>query len=206
MNYIIIKRYIDIFLSFLLLSLSTPLFLVIILLNLLYHGRPVMFKQKRPGLNGEPFEMYKFRTMTNQKDDKGNLLPDEERLTSYGKLLRKTSLDELPELYNVLKGDMSLIGPRPLLMKYLPYYTDREEIRHQVRPGLTGLAQVSGRNLLDWEARLEKDVQYVENVSFLLDLKILFKTIGIVLQSENIELNAIDDLDNHRKNNPEVNE
>jgi len=206
MNYKKIKRFLDIISSLLMLILVSPIFLAVSILNLIIHGRPLFFKQKRPGLKGKPFEMYKFRTMTNKKDKKGELLPDEQRITSYGKFLRKTSLDELPELFNVLKGDMSLIGPRPLLIKYLPYYTDREKARHEVRPGLTGLAQVSGRNLLDWEARLEKDVQYVENLSLILDLKILFKTIATVLQSENIELNAIDDLDDYRRGNSDFDE
>lgn len=149
-------------------------------------GSPVLFKQTRPGLNGEPFEMLKFRSMTDAKDSEGNLLPDSERLTDFGRFLRKSSLDELPELWNIFKGDMSIVGPRPLLMRYLPYYTEEENKRHNVRPGLTGLAQISGRNAITWEEKLALDVKYVEEQSFLNDMRIIFKTIIKVSQARDI--------------------
>lgn len=204
MNYSYIKRGIDVVVSGFILLLLAPFMVLLSVLNVIVHGRPIFFKQKRPGLHGRPFDMYKFRTMTNQKDKDGNLLPDHERLTGFGRFLRKTSLDELPELYNVLTGDMSLVGPRPLLMKYLPWYTDREQARHRVRPGLTGLSQVEGRNNLGWDDRLEKDLEYVENVSLLMDLKILLKTVAIVFQGKNVELNAIEDLDIYRKKRSDI--
>lgn len=149
-------------------------------------GSPVLFKQTRPGLNGEPFEMLKFRSMTDAKDSEGNLLPDSERLTDFGRFLRKSSLDELPGLWNIFKGDMSIVGPRPLLMRYLPYYTEEENKRHNVRPGLTGLAQISGRNAITWEEKLALDVKYVEEQSFLNDMRIIFKTIIKVSQASDI--------------------
>lgn len=149
-------------------------------------GSPILFKQTRPGLNGEPFEMLKFRSMTDARDSEGNLLPDSERLTNFGRFLRKSSLDELPELWNIFKGDMSVVGPRPLLMRYLPYYTEAEQKRHRVRPGLTGLAQVSGRNMLNWDDRLALDTYYAENQSLLLDTKIILKTILVVLNKKDI--------------------
>lgn len=149
-------------------------------------GSPVIFKQKRPGLNGKIFTLYKFRTMTDKKDKNGELLPDEERLTRFGKSLRSTSLDELPELVNMLKGDMSVVGPRPLLVKYLPLYNERQARRHEVRPGFTGYAQVHGRNAITWEDKFEKDVYYVDHISFLGDWKIIFQTVGTVLKREGI--------------------
>lgn len=149
-------------------------------------GSPVLFKQERPGKNGEIFTLYKFRTMTDERDASGELLPDEIRLTKFGKLMRSLSLDELPEFYNILKGDMSFVGPRPLLVKYLPLYNARQSMRHNVRPGLTGLAQVNGRNLLTWEEKFEWDVKYVETLSPWLDIKILFKTVLNVLRREGI--------------------
>lgn len=149
-------------------------------------GSPVIFKQKRPGLNGKIFTLYKFRTMTDKKDKNGELLPDEERLTRFGKILRSTSLDELPELVNMLKGDMSVVGPRPLLVKYLPLYNERQARRHEVRPGFTGYAQVHGRNAITWEDKFEKDVYYVDHISFLGDWKIIFQTVGTVLKREGI--------------------
>lgn len=198
--YQLFKRIFDFITSFLGLIVISPILVFITLLVLIYHGKPVFFTQKRPGKNERIFKMFKFRTMTNETDEQGNLLPDEKRITKFGSFLRKTSFDELPELINVLKGDMSLVGPRPLLVKYLPYYTPREQKRHNVRPGLTGLSQVSGRNNLDWENRLETDVVYVENISFLLDLKILYKTFLTVIQpSENIGLNVIEDFDAYRQ-------
>lgn len=149
-------------------------------------GSPVIFKQKRPGLNGKIFTLYKFRTMTDKKDKNGELLPDEERLTRFGKILRSTSLDELPELVNMLKGDMSVVGPRPLLVKDLPLYNERQARRHEVRPGFTGYAQVHGRNAITWEDKFEKDVYYVDHISFLGDWKIIFQTVGTVLRREGI--------------------
>ena len=149
-------------------------------------GSPVLFKQVRPGLRGRPFMMYKFRTMTDERDIQGRLLPDEQRLTKLGRFLRSTSLDELPELFNVLKGDMSLVGPRPLLMEYLPLYTPEQARRHEVRPGITGWAQVNGRNAISWEEKFRYDVWYVDNWSFWLDIKILWMTIVSVLKREGI--------------------
>ena len=144
-------------------------------------GSPVIFHQERPGKDEKIFTLCKFRTMTDERDEKGELLPDAVRLTKFGKFLRGTSLDELPELFNILKGDMSIIGPRPLLVSYLPYYSKREKLRHSVRPGLTGLAQVSGRNFIDWDRRMDKDIEYVEHLSFAMDLKVIGLTIKTVL-------------------------
>ena len=149
-------------------------------------GKPVLFKQQRPGLNGKPFSLYKFRTMSNEKDENGALLPDEQRLGSFGKKLRSTSLDELPSLLNVLRGDLSFVGPRPLLMEYLPRYNEHQARRHEVRPGLTGYAQVNGRNALSWQKRFDYDVAYVDHVSFTGDWKIIIQTIGVVLQRKGI--------------------
>jgi lipopolysaccharide/colanic/teichoic acid biosynthesis glycosyltransferase len=149
-------------------------------------GSPVLFRQQRPGLNGKIFTMYKFRTMTDKRDGEGNLLPDEDRLPSFGKFLRSTSLDELPELINVLKGDMSLVGPRPLLVQYLPRYSDFQARRHEVRPGITGWAQVNGRNAISWEEKFSLDVWYVDNASFTLDLKILWMTVLKIMKREGI--------------------
>ena len=181
-----IKRTFDIIISFICLILFSWLFLMLYLLCKAKLGSPVFFRQNRPGLNGKIFTMYKFRTMTDARDEKGNLLPDEKRLTAFGKMLRKTSLDELPELVNILKGDMSFVGPRPLLVQYLDRYTPRQARRHEVRPGLTGWAQVNGRNAISWEERFELDVWYVDNWSLLLDAKILLMTVGKVLKREGI--------------------
>ena len=149
-------------------------------------GRPVLFTQKRPGYQEKIFRMYKFRSMTDAKDENGHLLPDEERLTPFGEKLRSTSLDELPELINILKGDMSLVGPRPLLVQYLPLYNKRQNRRHDVKPGITGLAQINGRNSISWEDKFEYDVQYVETLSFIGDIRILFETVVKVLRREGI--------------------
>lgn len=149
-------------------------------------GRPVLFKQQRPGLNGEPFYIYKFRTMTDARDDQGELLPDEQRMTKVGSFIRKTSIDELPQLINVLKGDLSLVGPRPLLMEYLPLYSEEQMKRHLVKPGITGWAQVNGRNAISWEAKFKLDVWYVENQSFKLDMYILYKTFINVLNRKDV--------------------
>lgn len=181
-----IKRIFDIIIILLLLPMVIPIFIILIFLIRICQGEQILFQQKRPGRYGRPFTMYKFRTMTDKRDMNGNLLDDTSRMTSIGKFLRKTSLDELPELFNVVKGDMSLVGPRPLLMEYLPYYTEREKCRHHIRPGITGLSQVSGRNLLGWDERLEMDVCYVENCSLFIDLKILVKTIVNVIVAKNV--------------------
>jgi len=165
----------------------SPLLLTLALLVRIKHGPPVLFRQQRPGLHGEPFFMYKFRTMTDTRDAEGNLLSDERRLTSLGRFLRSTSLDELPELISVLKGDMSLVGPRPLLMKYLPLYSQEQARRHEVRPGITGWAQIHGRNAISWEEKFALDVWYVDHGSLYLDLKILLKTMKKVLVREGIE-------------------
>ena len=149
-------------------------------------GSPIIFKQERPGLNGKIFTLYKFRTMTDKKDENGNLLPDEIRLTNFGKKLRSTSLDELPELFNILNGDMAVVGPRPLLVRYLPRYNAHQARRHEVRPGFTGYAQVNGRNSITWEDKFDKDVYYVDHVTFLGDWKIIFKTVSTVLKKEGI--------------------
>lgn len=166
--------------------LVLPVMALIALMILRTLGRPVLFRQIRPGLNGKPFGLYKFRTMTDARDGEGRLLSDEERLTAFGRFLRSTSLDELPELWNVLRGDMSLVGPRPLLTAYLDRYDSEQKRRHHVKPGLTGWAQVNGRNALTWEDKFRLDVWYVDNRNLLLDLKILFMTLGIVLRREGI--------------------
>ncbi|GBD65920.1 Galactosyl transferase CpsE [Tetragenococcus halophilus subsp. halophilus] len=181
-----IKRGLDILLSFLSLTLFSPVFLIIVILVRVNLGKTIFFKQERPGLNGEIFSMYKFRTMTNEVQENGAPLPDEKRLTRFGKFLRSTSLDELPELWNILKGDMSIIGPRPLLVEYLPLYNEQQKQRHNVRPGLTGLAQVSGRNLISWQEKFELDVKYVRNISFKQDLLIFFLTIKKVFVKEGV--------------------
>ncbi len=175
------KRCLDFLLSLCGILVLSPVLLVLGVLVRVKLGSPVLFRQERPGKQEKIFTLCKFRTMTDEKDAEGKLLPDAVRLTRFGKFLRATSLDELPELFNILKGDMSIIGPRPLLVSYLPYYTERERLRHSVRPGLTGLAQVSGRNFIDWDRRLEKDVEYVENLSFRMDLKVLWITVQTVL-------------------------
>jgi len=180
------KRLFDIVISALLLILLSPVFLVLSILVRLTLGPPVLFRQVRPGFRGRPFTMYKFRTMTNERDEQGRLLPDEQRLTRLGRFLRSTSLDELPELFNVLKGDMSLVGPRPLLMEYLPLYTAEQARRHEVRPGITGWAQVNGRNAISWEEKFKLDDWYVDNWSFWLDIRILLMTLWKVIIREGI--------------------
>ncbi len=197
-----IKRSIDFFGALFLIVTIFPLFLVLTLLLAIANKGMPFFVQKRPGKNKRIFKILKFKTMNDLKDEKGVLLPDAKRLTKVGSIVRKTSLDEIPQLLNVLKGEMSFIGPRPLLIRYLPYYTENEKKRHTIRPGITGLAQVSGRNLLHWEERLEKDVYYVENLSVLLDIKIIFKTIKNVLSSKDIVIDpssTLQDLDEYRK-------
>jgi undecaprenyl phosphate N,N'-diacetylbacillosamine 1-phosphate transferase len=181
-----IKRLFDIVLSLLFIILFCWLYLIVAILVRVKLGSPVLFKQPRPGKYEKIFDMYKFRTMTDGRDASGNLLPDAQRMTPFGSFLRKTSLDELPEMFTILKGDMSFVGPRPLLVKYLPLYNEEQHRRHEVRPGLTGWAQVNGRNLLSWEDKFEKDVYYVDNISFLLDLKIVFKTVAVVFNHSGI--------------------
>lgn len=181
-----IKRILDFILSLIALIVLSPIMIIIYILVRIKLGKPAIFKQQRPGKDEKIFTLYKFRTMTDDKDENGNLLPDSQRLTEFGKLLRSTSLDELPELINIIKGDMAIVGPRPLLVRYLPYYTEEEKHRHDVRPGLTGLAQVSGRNLLRWEQKIEKDVEYVNNYSLFYDINIIKKTIKKVLKREDI--------------------
>lgn len=181
-----IKRALDILLSGLALLVLSPVFLIVAILVRVKLGSPVIFHQERPGYGEKIFTLCKFRTMTDERGADGELLPDADRLTSFGSFLRKSSLDELPELWNIFKGDMSIIGPRPLLVGYLPYYTEKERLRHTVRPGLTGLAQVSGRNFIAWDDRLAKDVEYVEHLTLLMDLKILWKTVMVVLKKEDV--------------------
>ncbi len=180
------KRLFDVLFSILLLTLLFPVLIVVSFLVRTKLGSPVLFSQLRPGKNEKVFRMFKFRSMTDSKGENGQLLPDSQRITEFGSFLRKSSLDELPSLWNILVGDMSFVGPRPLLVEYLDYYTDEEQCRHSVRPGLTGLAQVSGRNNLGWDDRLKIDIQYVENFSFMLDLKILFLTVYKVLKKEDV--------------------
>jgi len=181
-----IKRILDILLSFIAIAILSPIFVLLAVLVRIWLGSPVLFIQERPGKNEKIFKLCKFRSMTDEKNSKGNLLPDEQRLTRFGRFLRASSLDELPELFNILKGDMSIVGPRPLLVRYLDRYSDSQKRRHEVRPGITGLAQVNGRNGLSWEKRFEYDVWYVDHISFLLDVKIIFKTIKVVFTRSGI--------------------
>ncbi|MFJ7937154.1 sugar transferase [Peribacillus sp. NPDC096622] len=180
------KRLFDITGSFVGLVILSPIIIITSILIRLKLGSHIVFKQQRPGFNGKPFYVYKFRTMTDERDENGELLPDQDRLTQFGKVLRKLSLDELPQLFNVLKGDISLVGPRPLLLEYLEYYTPEQARRHEVRPGITGWAQVNGRNAISWEEKFKLDVWYVDNRSFWLDMKILFMTVLKVFKSEGI--------------------
>ena len=184
-NYI--KRIMDFICSLLALIILSPVLLIIALLVRIKLGSPVLFKQQRAGLHEKVFEMFKFRTMTNETDDNGKLLPDEIRLTNFGKVLRATSIDELPSLLNILKGDMSIIGPRALPVHYIPYYTEEEHHRHDVRPGLSGLAQVSGRNYVSWEDKFRMDLQYISNITFLKDVKLILRTVAVVLKHDNID-------------------
>ena len=183
-----IKRILDLILSLMALIVLMPLMIIIGILVRINLGSPIIFKQKRPGKNEKTFTLYKFRTMTDKRDIDGNLLPDEYRLTKFGKFLRSTSLDELPELINIIKGDMAIVGPRPLLVEYLPYYTEEEKHRHDVRPGLTGLAQVNGRNAISWEEKLKYDTEYIKEISFYSDLKIIFKTIKKTIKRKDIKM------------------
>ena len=196
-----IKRALDFIMALFCLVILSPVMLIIAILVRIKLGSPVIFKQPRPGLNEKIFTMYKFRTMTDECDENGELLPDEQRLTDFGKWLRSTSLDELPELWNIFKGDMSFVGPRPLLVDYLPLYNDQQRRRHGVRPGLTGLAQVSGRNAISWEERFLLDIEYVENVSFVGDLSILGKTFLSVLRREGITSDSCSTMEAFNPNN-----
>lgn len=171
------KRIFDLICALLAISVFSWLYIIVAILVRVNLGSPIIFKQERPGLNERIFMLYKFRTMTDKKDENGELLPDDKRLTKFGKFLRKTSLDELPEAFNILKGDMSVVGPRPLLVKYLKLYNERQKHRHDVRPGLSGLAQISGRNGLSWEEKFELDLKYTENVTFWTDIKIIYLTV-----------------------------
>ena len=203
----VVKRFIDVIISGLSLIILSPVLLVLCILVRVKLGSPVLFTQERPGKDEKIFKLYKFRSMTDARDEKGELLSDEVRLTKFGKLLRSTSLDELPELFNILKGDMSLIGPRPLLVRYLPYYTEEERHRHDVRPGLTGLAQVNGRNALGWEDRFSYDLQYVNNLSLGMDIKVLGMTVGKVLKRSGTLSGAeqtVADFDVYRKSQEQV--
>lgn len=196
-----IKRILDIISSLLAIIILSPLLGMLTVIGAFEMKGNPFFTQERPGKDEKIFKLVKFRTMTNAKDKDGNLLSDADRLTRYGKFLRNTSLDELPELFNILKGDMSVIGPRPLLVQYLPYYTEEERHRHDIRPGLTGWAQVNGRNNITWEEKFAWDVKYVENISFSIDVYILFKTVkNVLFSSDDIILNAIEDFDEYRKN------
>jgi len=181
-----IKRLLDILLSFLAIIILSPILIITAILVRTKLGSPILFVQDRPGKNERIFKLYKFRTMTDQKDENGDLLPDEVRLTSFGKKLRSTSLDELPELFNILKGDMSIVGPRPLLVRYLPRYNEEQRHRHDVRPGLTGYAQAHGRNALTWDDKFKMDVWYAKNVSFRLDAEIIIATVKSVIKHEGI--------------------
>ena len=181
-----LKRLFDIIIASIALILLSPLYVYVAYKVKKNLGSPVLFRQVRPGLHGKPFEMIKFRTMKDAVDEQGNPLPDSERLTPFGKMLRSTSLDEMPELWNVIKGDMSIVGPRPLLMEYLPLYNEEQAKRHNVRPGMTGHAQVNGRNAISWEEKFKLDTWYVENQSTLLDFKIMFKTVHKVLAKDDI--------------------
>lgn len=191
-----LKRVIDFFIALVaLLILSIPLVIITICLHFANKGAGAFFTQERPGLNGKIFKIYKYKTMTDEVDEQGQLLPDAVRLTKVGRFVRSCSIDELPQLWNVLKGDMSFIGPRPLLVKYLPFYTDREQLRHSVLPGITGWAQVNGRNNLEWDERLEHDAYYAEHVSLAFDLKIIWQTIVNVLKRSDIEVAPSEDHD-----------
>lgn len=185
-----IKRFLDIVLSGLAMIVLSPVLLITAILVRCKLGSPVLFRQDRPGKNEQIFRLYKFRSMTDARNENGELLPDEVRLTHFGKMLRATSLDELPELWNIFKGDMSIVGPRPLLTEYLPYYTEEERHRHDVRPGLTGLAQVNGRNTLTWEQKFTYDLEYVQHIGFCEDIKILFSTVGKVLNRSGVQVNT----------------
>ena len=185
-----VKRFLDIFLSGMALIILSPILLVTAILVRVKLGSPVIFCQERPGKDEKIFKLHKFRSMSDARDENGDLLPDEERLTGFGKKLRSLSIDELPELFDIFRGKMSIVGPRPLLVEYLPYYTENERHRHDVRPGLTGLAQINGRNTLTWEQKFAYDLEYVQRISFCEDIKILFRTVGKVLNRSGVQVNT----------------
>ena len=201
-----IKRVFDLFIILLSLPLILPIYLLLMLLVLTKFNFPILFKQSRPGLNGKIFNIYKFRSMTSERDKEGTLLTDELRLTKFGKFLRSTSLDELPSLWNVLKGDMSLVGPRPLLVEYLPLYSTKQARRHEVKPGITGWAQVNGRNAISWDEKFDLDVWYVDNQSIWLDIKIIFKTLKKVFLRKDISTNQGSIMPTFTKKNDHSNE
>jgi len=195
------KRFFDFILSLLTLTILSPLLLIVsIWLHFVNKGAGIFFLQERPGKNANIFKVIKFKTMTDERDAQGNLLPDKKRLTKVGQFVRSTSIDELPQLINVLKGDMALIGPRPLLPRYLPWYTDEEKHRHDVRPGISGYAQSHGRNSVTWDEKLAMDVWYANNVSLITDLYIIIKTIKLVIMRESVEVRGVEALDTYRKN------
>lgn len=187
-----LKRILDIMLSGFGLVVLSPVFVIVAIFVRLLLGAPVVFRQKRPGLNENIYTMFKFRTMTNERDDEGNLLPDSERLTAFGKWLRSTSLDELPELFNIIKGDMSIVGPRPQLVRDMVFMTDQQRRRHTVLPGLTGWAQVNGRNSVNWEEKLKLDLEYIDNITLLRDIKIILMTVVKVFRKEDISASGMD--------------
>lgn len=187
-----IKRLLDFLLSLIALIILSPLMLIISILVRVKLGKPIIFKQERPGKNEKIFTLYKFRTMTDEKDENGKLLPDEARLTKFGKFLRSTSMDELPELINIIKGDMSIVGPRPLLVRDMVFMNEKQRKRHEVRQGLTGLAQISGRNNISWEEKINYDLQYIEKITFINDLKIILKTISKVIKREDIQTDGME--------------
>lgn len=197
-----VKRILDIICALAAIIVFCWLYMIVAILVRVKLGSPIIFKQKRPGENEKIFCLYKFRTMTDEEDDYGVLLPDERRLTKFGKILRKTSLDELPEAINILKGDMSVIGPRPLAVQYLPYYTEEEHRRHNVKPGLSGLAQVNGRNAVRWEGRFAYDLKYVDNISFVLDCKLIIQTVIVAIKHSGVQVRKTDgsmDFDKYRQ-------
>lgn len=198
-----IKRFLDIVISLTALILLSPIMIIVAILVRIKLGSPVIFKQERPGKDEKIFKLYKFRSMSDKKDENGKLLPDSERLTKFGKILRATSLDELPELVNILKGEMSLVGPRPLLVDYLELYDEKQKHRHDVRPGLTGLAQVNGRNSTTWKKRFEDDLEYIENITFINDLKIFLKTFVKVFKREGITQDGNVTMERFRRENDE---
>lgn len=200
-----IKRLLDFILSLIALIVLSPLMIIIYILVIIKLGKPGIFKQQRPGKDEELFTLYKFRTMTDEKDENGNLLPDSERLTRFGKILRSTSLDELPELINIIKGDMAIVGPRPLLVEYLPLYNKEQKHRHDVRPGLTGLAQINGRNSISWENKFNDDIEYIHNINFLYDTKIVLMTIIKVLKREGITQTNNATMEKFRGNKENIN-
>ena len=201
----IIKRLLDVLLSMIAIVILSPIFFILIIVgSIMMKGNP-FFTQERVGYKEHIFKMIKFRTMSNEKDKNGNLLPDDVRINQYGRFLRAASIDELPELFNIIAGHMSIVGPRPLLIKYLPYYTERERLRHSVRPGLTGYAQVHGRNEISWEKKFELDIWYVEHLSVITDIGIFFSTLKVVLLHDGVSLNALEDFDEYRKRSADTN-